>query len=181
MVVHIYGLPVNMDPIFKFLERTPQKNVPDCIIPSWSLMAEDTKNWSIATVLPDGRVTSIAEKKYPKGNGSFYGVIGCYYFKKFLPEFFSKGYISGVIDSYLYNEKSVMAIVSELLKAKDNEIWSITPKATAYEALQLMAEKDVGALLVLDEGNYHQLFRETLGFTTFGWLCYALHWVSHQH
>ena len=53
-----------------------------------------------------------------------------------------------------------MAIVSELLKAEGDEIWSITPKATAYEALQLMAEKDVGALLVLDEGNLVGVFSE---------------------
>jgi CBS domain-containing protein len=53
-----------------------------------------------------------------------------------------------------------MATVRELLKAKGDKIWSISPKATAYEALQLMAEKDVGALLVLDEGNLVGVFSE---------------------
>ena len=53
-----------------------------------------------------------------------------------------------------------MATVRELLKAKGKEIWSITPQATAYEALQVMAEKDVGALLVLDKDNLVGIFSE---------------------
>ena len=53
-----------------------------------------------------------------------------------------------------------MAIVRELLKAKGGEIWSITPEATTYEALQVMAEKDVGALLVLEKGNLIGIFSE---------------------
>jgi len=45
-----------------------------------------------------------------------------------------------------------MTTVNQLLRSKGSAIWSIGPDATVYEALQLMAEKDVGALLVLDEG-----------------------------
>ncbi len=45
-----------------------------------------------------------------------------------------------------------MTTVNQLLRSKGSAIWSIGPDATVYEALQLMAEKDVGALLVLDDG-----------------------------
>jgi CBS domain-containing protein len=43
-----------------------------------------------------------------------------------------------------------MKTVRELLRNKGYHVWSIGPEATVYEALTLMAEKDVGALLVLD-------------------------------
>ena len=53
-----------------------------------------------------------------------------------------------------------MATVRQLLRTKGNEIWSVAPQATVYEALQIMSEKDVGALLVLDEGNLVGIFSE---------------------
>lgn len=43
-----------------------------------------------------------------------------------------------------------MAIVRQLLRGKDTEVWSISPEAKVYEALQLMADKNVGALVVLE-------------------------------
>ncbi len=43
-----------------------------------------------------------------------------------------------------------MKTVRDLLRVKGNQVWSIGPDASVYEALSLMAEKDVGALLVLD-------------------------------
>ena len=46
-----------------------------------------------------------------------------------------------------------MKTVRELLRNKGDQVYSIGPEATVYEALTLMAEKDVGALLVLDGGN----------------------------
>lgn len=39
----------------------------------------------------------------------------------------------------------------DLLKNKSREVWSIAPKATVFDALKLMAEKEVGALLVMDK------------------------------
>lgn len=44
-----------------------------------------------------------------------------------------------------------MRTVQQLLQKKGPEIWSIDPDATVYEALKLMAEKNVGALLVIKE------------------------------
>ncbi|OGO30932.1 MAG: histidine kinase [Chloroflexi bacterium RBG_16_54_18] len=46
-----------------------------------------------------------------------------------------------------------MITVRQLLQAKGNHIWSITSDASVYEALKMMAEKDVGSLLVIDSGN----------------------------
>ena len=43
-----------------------------------------------------------------------------------------------------------MKTVSEMLQKKGNKIHSISPNQKIFEALQLMASKDVGALLVLD-------------------------------
>jgi CBS domain-containing protein len=43
-----------------------------------------------------------------------------------------------------------MKTVEQILRTKGNAFWSVTPDAMVYDALRLMAEKDVGALLVLD-------------------------------
>jgi CBS domain-containing protein len=43
-----------------------------------------------------------------------------------------------------------MATVQRLLETKGNAVWSVAPDATVFEALKLMAEKNVGALMVLD-------------------------------
>jgi len=40
--------------------------------------------------------------------------------------------------------------IRELLDDKGTEIWSIAPTDSVYDALALMAEKNVGALLVMD-------------------------------
>ncbi len=54
----------------------------------------------------------------------------------------------------------IKTYVEQILKTKGNEIWSITPQATVYEALQILSEKDVGALLVVDKGNLVGIFSE---------------------
>lgn len=41
--------------------------------------------------------------------------------------------------------------VLDILNQKGRKVFSITPERTVYEALQIMAEKEVGALLVLNE------------------------------
>ena len=51
-------------------------------------------------------------------------------------------------------------LVSQILKAKGNKIWSIAPHETAYKALQLMSEKDLGALVVIDNGKVVGVFTE---------------------
>jgi len=44
----------------------------------------------------------------------------------------------------------MMKIVGQLLQNKGRQVWSIGPEAMVYEALKLMAEKGVGALVVLE-------------------------------
>lgn len=42
-----------------------------------------------------------------------------------------------------------MKTVTQILEAKGSDIWSIKPDASVLEAIKLMAEKEVGALLVM--------------------------------
>lgn len=42
-----------------------------------------------------------------------------------------------------------MANVRNLLKVKGNAVWSVSPDTSVLDALKLMADKDVGALLVM--------------------------------
>ncbi len=42
--------------------------------------------------------------------------------------------------------------VGTVLKQKAREIWSTTPAASVYEAIAMMADKQVGALLVIEHG-----------------------------
>jgi len=46
-----------------------------------------------------------------------------------------------------------MRTVRDLLRGKGYDVWSIGPEASVYEALKLMAEKNIGAVLVMDAGN----------------------------
>ena len=46
-----------------------------------------------------------------------------------------------------------MKTVRQVLDVKGKDVWHLHPENTVYEALQLLAEKDVGALMVL-ENNY---------------------------
>jgi CBS domain-containing protein len=42
------------------------------------------------------------------------------------------------------------ATISEILSSKGTAAWSISPDATVFEAVQMMADKNVGALLVTE-------------------------------
>ena len=43
-----------------------------------------------------------------------------------------------------------MKQVSDVLNEKGRHVWSLTPEATVYEAIDQMAQKEVGALLVME-------------------------------
>jgi CBS domain-containing protein len=46
-----------------------------------------------------------------------------------------------------------MKPVSQLLKTRDGTLWHARPDDTVFEALQLLAEYEVGALMVIDQGR----------------------------
>jgi len=43
--------------------------------------------------------------------------------------------------------------IASILKNKGCNLWSVDPEATIYDAIALMAEKSIGALVVLSEGK----------------------------
>ncbi|HEY4683225.1 MAG TPA: CBS domain-containing protein [Candidatus Acidoferrales bacterium] len=43
--------------------------------------------------------------------------------------------------------------ISSVLKYKGSEVWSLAPDQSVYEAIERMADKGVGALLVISEGK----------------------------
>ncbi len=53
-----------------------------------------------------------------------------------------------------------MTTVKKLLESKPRETWTIEPEVTAYEALEVMAGKNVGALLVVKDGRLAGIFSE---------------------
>jgi CBS domain-containing protein len=54
-----------------------------------------------------------------------------------------------------------METVREFLASKGTSVHSIRPEATVYEALEVMAEKNIGAVIVTDEdGKLHGIFSE---------------------
>jgi len=50
--------------------------------------------------------------------------------------------------------------INEILSQKGVTVWTIRPDATVFEAIQMMAEKNVGALLVTDEGKLTGIISE---------------------
>ncbi len=53
-----------------------------------------------------------------------------------------------------------MKFVSQLLAAKGHNVWTISPDATVFEALKLMADRNVGALLVVEGEKLVGIFSE---------------------
>ena len=46
-----------------------------------------------------------------------------------------------------------MMTVRQLLERKGKDVFSVAPETLVFDAIQLMAEKGIGALLVLDKGE----------------------------
>ena len=53
-----------------------------------------------------------------------------------------------------------MKLVNHLLEAKGNEVFSIVPQATVFEAIRLMADKAIGSLLVMESGELRGIITE---------------------
>ena len=50
--------------------------------------------------------------------------------------------------------------IHAILKNKPAETWSTTPTASVYEAIELMAEKQIGALPVMEQGQLRGILSE---------------------
>jgi CBS domain-containing protein len=53
-----------------------------------------------------------------------------------------------------------MLTLRDLLKTKGNQVWSISPNVTVLEALQVMADKKIGAVLVKEDDKIVGIFSE---------------------
>lgn len=47
----------------------------------------------------------------------------------------------------------VLEMISQILEQKGKQVWSVTPTMTVYQAIEMMADKGVGALAVLSNGK----------------------------
>jgi len=50
--------------------------------------------------------------------------------------------------------------IASVLKIKGGRVWSIDPEATIYDAIALMAEKSIGALVVISGGRLAGIISE---------------------
>ena len=48
---------------------------------------------------------------------------------------------------------NIVGNIDAVLSQKGSQVWSISPDATVFDAIQMMAEKNVGALPVMEEGR----------------------------
>ena len=55
---------------------------------------------------------------------------------------------------------NTLITVKQVLRSKGNGFHGVGPDATAYDALEIMAEKNVGALLVVESGRLAGVFSE---------------------
>jgi len=53
-----------------------------------------------------------------------------------------------------------MKTVRQLLQSKGSAVYSVTPEASVFEALKLMADKNIGALLVVSGGRLAGIMSE---------------------
>ena len=53
-----------------------------------------------------------------------------------------------------------MKVVKEILDAKGHEFWSVSPESSVYDAISLMAEKEVGSVLVIEQGRVKGILTE---------------------
>ncbi len=53
-----------------------------------------------------------------------------------------------------------MATVNQMLQSKGRQVYTVTPDTTVLAALQVMADQDVGALVVMDGDDIAGIFSE---------------------
>ena len=53
-----------------------------------------------------------------------------------------------------------MKLVSQILHSKGDHTWTVLPNSTVYDALTMMAEHDIGALVVVENDDVIGIFSE---------------------
>lgn len=53
-----------------------------------------------------------------------------------------------------------MRPILELLKKRDSTVWSLSPNDSVFDALQQLANHNVGAMMVMDQGRLVGIFSE---------------------
>ena len=53
-----------------------------------------------------------------------------------------------------------MTSLKQVLQGKGHDVWSIGPEDSVYDAMQMMADKDVGALVVMEGDSLVGVFSE---------------------
>ena len=53
-----------------------------------------------------------------------------------------------------------MKSVKQILQDKGSKVWKVTPEISVFDALELMSEKNIGALLVVDADRLIGIFSE---------------------
>ena len=53
-----------------------------------------------------------------------------------------------------------MITVREIVRKKGSEVWSVSPDASVFEALKLMADKNAGAVMVIENGKVTGILSE---------------------
>jgi len=59
-----------------------------------------------------------------------------------------------------YQRRAAMTTVRDMIRRKGTEVFSIAPEATVLDALNMMAEHNVGALLVMSDGEMAGIISE---------------------
>jgi len=54
----------------------------------------------------------------------------------------------------------IQGTVRDILHNKGSELWTTTPQSSVYDAIRIMGEHNIGALVVLDDGKVAGVFSE---------------------
>lgn len=55
---------------------------------------------------------------------------------------------------------NVPGTIDSILQQKSDALWSVTPETTVFEGIKLMSDKNIGAVLVMQDGNLRGIFSE---------------------
>jgi len=53
-----------------------------------------------------------------------------------------------------------MSTVKDILSKKENQVYTVSPEKTVFEALKIMSDEDIGALIVTEGDNVKGIFSE---------------------